>query len=165
MTDTRHKLEEAEYFLEGMKRNIENDKLFSFNLSAFVTSARSVSFIMQKQYSGHKKFSEWYKKEQNSFNCDNDFKFFNEMRVATVHTKALLPNKRVSVCIIEPTISIIDSVTAKVANSHTGKESFSQAVKILATSIKSSTKNVPSFLKCLSKQPDIAKAETNVSRN
>ena len=101
MTDTRLKLEEAEYFFEGMKRNMENDKPFIFNLSAFVTSARSVSFFMQKQYGGHK-FSEWYKKKQKLFDSDNDFKFFNELRVATVHTKALLPNKRVSVSIMEP---------------------------------------------------------------
>lgn len=86
------------------------------------------------------------------------------MRVATVHTKALLPNKRVSVNIIEPAISVTDSVTARVARSDTGKESFSQVVKILKTSIKSDIKNVLPSLKCLSKKSDICKAETNISR-
>jgi hypothetical protein len=43
MSNPTHKLEEAEYFFEEMKRNIENVKIFTFNLSAFITAARSVT--------------------------------------------------------------------------------------------------------------------------
>lgn len=46
MTDTRRKLEEAEYFFKQMKESIEDDKIFSYNLSAFVTAARSISLFM-----------------------------------------------------------------------------------------------------------------------
>jgi hypothetical protein len=49
MSNPRHKLEEAEYFLEGMNRNVKNVKIFTFNLSAFITAARSVTLFMQAE--------------------------------------------------------------------------------------------------------------------
>jgi hypothetical protein len=62
MGNPRRKLEEAEYFLEGMKKNVENDKIFSFNLSAFITAARSVTLFMQKESQNVMRFKDWYVK-------------------------------------------------------------------------------------------------------
>jgi hypothetical protein len=50
VSDTRFKLQEAEYFLEQMKRNVDNFAHFAFNLSAFVSAARSITLVMQYQY-------------------------------------------------------------------------------------------------------------------
>jgi hypothetical protein len=47
---TIHKLEEAAYFLGQMKSTVEDDKVYSFNLSAFVTAARSVTLIMNVEF-------------------------------------------------------------------------------------------------------------------
>jgi hypothetical protein len=114
MTDARHKVKEAEYFFEKMKKNIEDDKVFSFNLSAFLTSARSVTFLMQKEYQHVLGFQDWYADKRKLMQSDNDFEFFNDLRVATVHTKAIMPNKKVTESIIEPAISITDSVSVRV---------------------------------------------------
>lgn len=64
MTDTRRKLEEAVYFFEELKRNIEDDRIFSFNLSAFVAAARSVTLLMQKEFKHTPKFEDWYTNKQ-----------------------------------------------------------------------------------------------------
>ena len=66
---------------------------FGFNLSAFVTSARSVTFLMRKEFQHVVGFEDWYTNKQKLMQSDNDFKFFNELRVATVHTQALHPKK------------------------------------------------------------------------
>jgi hypothetical protein len=44
-------------------------------------------------------------------NADKDFKFFIEMRNATVHVRPVIPNKKVSLSIIESTVSVTDSVS------------------------------------------------------
>jgi hypothetical protein len=85
-----------------MKKNIEDDKIFSFTLSAFRTAARSITFFMQKEFSNDTGFNNWYKSKQKLMESDNNFTFFNEMRVATVHISRVMPNKKVSVSIVEP---------------------------------------------------------------
>ena len=50
MSDARHKLDEAQYFLELANNNIEDDKIFSFNISAFLAAARSVTYFMQYEF-------------------------------------------------------------------------------------------------------------------
>lgn len=111
---TRLKLKETEYFFEELKRNVEDDRIFSFSLSGFVTSARSVTFLMQKEFQDIARFEDEYTKKQRLRRSDQNFKFFNELRVASVHTKALLPNKKVKEVIIKPKIPITDSVSVRV---------------------------------------------------
>jgi hypothetical protein len=98
-TNTRHKLEESEYFFERMKDNLDSRKPFGFNLSAFLSAARSVTFIMRKEFSRTTWFKGWY--DNKLRRMDSDFRFFNDMRVATIHRKPVIPAKRVSVTIKE----------------------------------------------------------------
>jgi hypothetical protein len=120
LTDTRHKLDEASYFLEKLKGSIEDDRIFSFNLSAFVTASRSVTLIMQKDFQHDPTFCDWHAGKLRSIESDNDFKFFNQLRVATVHTHTLRPNKKVGVSIVEPAVPVSDSVSVRVIQG--GKE-------------------------------------------
>lgn len=46
----RHKLKEARYFLREMEKSKESDQEFSFNLSAFLSAARSVGYVFQWRY-------------------------------------------------------------------------------------------------------------------
>jgi hypothetical protein len=114
MSDTRYKLEEAQHFFEQMKKNIEDDKLFGFNLSAFLTASRSITFFIQNEFSSKTGFKNWYENKQKLMGSDCSFKFFNEMRAATVHTKRVMPNKRVSDTISETPIQVADSVSVRV---------------------------------------------------
>jgi hypothetical protein len=50
ISNTMFKLHEAAYFLNQMKKTVDNRTEFIFNLIAFVSAARSVTYVMQKQY-------------------------------------------------------------------------------------------------------------------
>ena len=69
---------------------------------------------MQKEFAHIMGFEDWYANKQVLIQSDNDFKFFNDLRVATVHTKALQPNKKVGISIVEPAVPITDSVSVRV---------------------------------------------------
>ena len=60
MGHTRQKLDEAHYFFEKMKESVEENNVFGYNLSAFLTAARSVTLFMQKEYSDKIGFDNWY---------------------------------------------------------------------------------------------------------
>ena len=49
-TATKHKAEEASFFLSNMKQTFDDDGIFSYNISAFLSTPRSITFYMQKQY-------------------------------------------------------------------------------------------------------------------
>ena len=48
---TKHKLEEAKFFLEQLRANYGKLKKFDYFLSAFISSARSVTWVMRNEYS------------------------------------------------------------------------------------------------------------------
>jgi hypothetical protein len=64
-SNTRLKLEEAQYFYEQMNANLANPKYFKFNLSAFASASRSVTLVMLPDYKIKQNSEEpswkWYK--------------------------------------------------------------------------------------------------------
>jgi len=84
---TRHKIQEAEYFLLMIKQTFEDDDTFSYNLSAFLSTARSITCYMQKQYSHCNGFAEWYCPNKIKMSEDSGLKYFNKARVEDVHKK------------------------------------------------------------------------------
>jgi len=104
MTDTRDKLNEACYFLEQMKEKQSDRDAFRYNLSAFLSAARSVTFLMKPEFHKAPGFKEWYAKT--GVEKDNDMKFFNEKRKMTIHTEPVRPRAKVDVTIYAPTANI-----------------------------------------------------------
>ena len=84
---TRHKLREAEYFLSMMRQSFEDDNKFIFNLSAFLSASRSITWHMQKQYRHVNGFNEWYGKQETRMSQDMELKYLNDARVEDVHKK------------------------------------------------------------------------------
>ena len=82
---TRHKIREAEYFLSLMKQAFEDDNAFSYNLSAFLSAARSITWYMQKQYVRRNGFAEWYRQNQIKMSADPELEYLNKVRVEDVH--------------------------------------------------------------------------------
>ncbi|MBC7108976.1 MAG: hypothetical protein H5T41_09395 [Methanomassiliicoccales archaeon] len=64
MSNTRFKLNEAKYFLEQMKEHADSTEEFAYNLSAFLSAARSVTWIMQNEFKNVPGFEEWYSEKQ-----------------------------------------------------------------------------------------------------
>ena len=82
---TRHKLEEAEYFLKMMKESFEDDRTFAYHLSAFLSAARSVTLYMQVQYSHQAEFGTWYGQQREAMSGDTELKFLNDARAESIH--------------------------------------------------------------------------------
>jgi hypothetical protein len=72
------RLVEAEYFLKRMVR--ERGEPFGYNLNAFLAAARSVTFLLQKEYSKIDGFAEWWSLEQTTLAADPAARFFLELR-------------------------------------------------------------------------------------
>lgn len=84
------KYDEAEYFLEMMKENIEDRQKFRYNLSAFVSAARTITFVLQKEFSKNPKFNKWYPKKQMQMSRDKLFEFFNDKRNNIIHEEGTI---------------------------------------------------------------------------
>ncbi|SLM49311.1 conserved protein of unknown function [Nitrospira japonica] len=59
LSDTQYKLAEAEFFLAQLKRNHGKFNKFNFYLSAFISAARSVYWIMVREYKDVPGWNEW----------------------------------------------------------------------------------------------------------
>lgn len=112
MTHTEIKLNEAKYFLEQMKQHIDSPEEFVYNLSAFLSAARSVTFIMQNEFSKIPEFREWYRRKQKKMENSELFRFFNGLRVAAIHRKVVIPNRNVKIEFTE-TITVGDSIVVE----------------------------------------------------
>lgn len=86
---TRHKIREAKYFLSMMKQSFEDDHTFAYNLSAFLSAARSITFYMQKQYKRREGFDEWYRQKQIEMSTDPELQCLKEARNEDVKTEPI----------------------------------------------------------------------------
>mgnify|MGYP001191713187 CR=1 FL=1 len=77
------KLQEAEYFLAGMTRT--NGLEYKFNLNAFLSASRSVTFVLQKSMSNVSGFDDWYRNRRTEMRADSAMAFFVELRNISSH--------------------------------------------------------------------------------
>jgi hypothetical protein len=99
MTDTREKLYEAKYFLKCMKDKQSDRDAFKYNLSAFLSAARSVTLIMQKEFDKVVGFKDWYVDKQHHMESDNTMKLLNNKRIMTIHQQPIQPRAHVDVAL------------------------------------------------------------------
>jgi hypothetical protein len=115
------KLEAAFHFLEEMRKSIENRKIFVFNLDAFLSTSRSVTFVLQKEFKDDLKFEKWYSQKQEEMKKDELMQFFITMRDISIHERSPQTHAHISVFITE-TIGVTASVS--VIRSNGTKETF-----------------------------------------
>ncbi len=134
---TRHKLQEAEYFLSKMEEVFENDDLFSYNLSAFLSAARSITFHMQKQYKHRDGFNNWYCQRRKEMCADCKLVYLNEARVEEIHRE---PVQTVATRQVDFTVdTIIANVDGTVPNV--------QARQLESTTDKSDSRTIRRFFR------------------
>lgn len=105
--DTQQKYNEAEYFLGMMKENDENRQRFKYNLSAFVSAARSVTFVLQKERPKNPESDEWYVKKQKWMKEDVRkvlFEFFVEKRNYVLKEGLINPQAEISITVDVPIV-------------------------------------------------------------
>jgi hypothetical protein len=72
------KIDEAEYFLVRLTESAGQH--FNFNLNAFLSSARSVTFYLQSSMANVDAFKDWYQQHQEKLSQDNCARFFLDLR-------------------------------------------------------------------------------------
>lgn len=80
-TSLRHpaeKLQESEHFLARLTQS--SGLKLQFELNAFLSASRSVTFVLQKAMSDVHGFSHWYAQRQASMKADESMRFFLELR-------------------------------------------------------------------------------------
>lgn len=86
---TRHKIQEAKYFLNQMEKFFENDDIFDYTLSAFLSATRNITFHMQKQYKHQKDFAKWYCQNQIEMSADKELEYLKKARNKDVHVEKI----------------------------------------------------------------------------
>jgi hypothetical protein len=82
--NTQSKLEDTRIALEQMK-NAQDSINFKFAFSAFLTSARSITYVLQKEYNNVEGFKEWYEIKQREMQEDRLLRFIHEARTEDFH--------------------------------------------------------------------------------
>ena len=89
MNAVEKRLEQAKYFFKRMLETHAIPFEFECNLQAFIIFARSVTFIMKKEYSEKHGFNEWYQRKEEEMRNDELLRFFKDARNITIHEKPL----------------------------------------------------------------------------
>lgn len=79
------KLREAEFFLDALGNSSRMSPGARFYFSAFISSARSVTYALQACMSGVPGFSDWYRTAQQALRTDRLAPLFLELRNEAVH--------------------------------------------------------------------------------
>lgn len=90
MTNTKDKLNEAKFFLEEMIRVSSEIDKFRYMLTAFLAASRSITQIMQKEFSERAGFTEWYAQKREEMKRSPILKYLHEQRIITFHQRPVL---------------------------------------------------------------------------
>jgi len=108
MWRTRRKLDEAAYFLHKVQahyydalhaqlRGEDPPPEFHYYLSAFVSAARSVTWVMRSEYSATDGWEEWFKTRVVSAEDRELLRGFNELRVRSEKIAPLNPGHHIEI--------------------------------------------------------------------
>ena len=96
MRKTRGKLNEAKFFLQLLEKNYLRQLDSRYYLSAFVSSARSVLWIMRSEYSQVEGWESWYSTKEPSPKEAALLKRMNSFRVKSEKVEPLEPKAHVT---------------------------------------------------------------------
>jgi hypothetical protein len=105
LNSTNRKLREAEFFLNQVELTLDQPEILMYYISAFVSAARSVTFVMQYEIGKNHEFKAWYLKKQKQMNEDEIFSLFNSLRFGTIHNDGKVKfTRKISLRIIEANV-------------------------------------------------------------
>ena len=136
ITDLQEKLNEAQYFLRRMKEVANDREHFRWNLSAFLSAARSVTMIMNVQYARSDGYEGWLdgKIKEADLRTGGMVKYLKEQRRLTVHVRPLRPSAFIQVDLTMHLDIGINAPTVITGTSSTlATKSISQPLKVEST--------------------------------
>ena len=89
VTRTQYKLEEARFFLAHLEKDWRHVPQVDFYLSAFVSAARSVTWVMKAEFGDLPGWTQWYESKKPSSAIRDLLKKMNEVRVRATKTEPL----------------------------------------------------------------------------
>ena len=78
------RLLEAEHFLRRLRLQSEMNR-FGFELNAFLSACRSVTYLLQKEMSGAPGFESWWARQEEKLKVDSAARFFHKLRNFSIH--------------------------------------------------------------------------------
>lgn len=78
---SQEKLEEAKFFLNNLEKNSNRIPDKDYYLSAFISSSRSISWIMKAEFGNYLWWPDWKAKKDNSDDTKTLFKNINDLRI------------------------------------------------------------------------------------
>jgi len=106
------KLGEAKYFYSQMSANFNDSEKFTYDLSAFLSSARSVLQYALEEAKSKNGGQVWYDRR---VSASNILSFFKDKRNLNIHYEPVHPIRHVNASITEK-IGISDSISVVVRN-------------------------------------------------
>ena len=91
------KVREAEFFLGQMKKTVNSPDEFRWNLSAFLSAARSVTWFLQSEFARTQGFKTWYGEKQEEMRKDPAMRFFVSKRNFSIKQASLTPRQAITV--------------------------------------------------------------------
>ena len=113
--DIKFKIDQSEYFLREMEKNKAKLNEFCFNLSAFLCSAKSIIYFLEKEavpYKNKEIKKWWYCEEKCKIYMDDDLSIILKMRDKDVHKQIILENTRKDATVYLPVAGSSDKTTA-----------------------------------------------------
>lgn len=96
MGRTRDKLSEAQFFLQQLEQHVFSHPVFNYYLSAFISSARSVLWVMRNEYHDISGWEQWYSSKVPTADEDILLRSINDVRVRSEKKEALHTRYQVS---------------------------------------------------------------------
>ncbi len=92
MSTVTKAIEEAEYFYKKLEEEHCKPSEYTYNLNAFISRGRSITWIIKKQYSKCSNFSEWYFQKEKEMKADELMTFFIQARNISVKEHSISPH-------------------------------------------------------------------------
>lgn len=91
ITETRIKLIDAGTQMKLAVENIANEDILRSCINAYISAARSVTMVMEKESAVYPELLTWYKTQMAELGKQPIMRFFNERRVHTIHRGSVKP--------------------------------------------------------------------------
>lgn len=91
LTETEIKLHDASIQFQLAIDHIADENFFRSCINSFISFARSITMVMEKESSKNPELLAWYKENTAKFAKDPLMKFFNDQRVHTIHKGNVKP--------------------------------------------------------------------------
>ncbi len=89
MSETMYKLNEAKFFWKKMNEEYKSDPVFTYYLSAFISAARSITWVMRSEYVHIDEWETWFDSKDATKEEMILLKKMNDMRIRTTKTNTL----------------------------------------------------------------------------